>query len=356
MNMLAETQAFPQERTQTGVENHLEWLPAVDPDHIDILNMLPRDAATVRLLSAGLEAGVRLASRASPLINPVAISVAIGPWPCKLVLSAGTLERLLQGLGITRMIANFAPRQRSILVEHVLSEQLTRFEEILGHPIRFGEEEEFADYDVVLPWVIDFDDFPRNAELHLDRDAARVLGQALKQARPGDGAGLVSTLAFPVQLCAGTQVLTVAQLQGLRPGDVILRRESSEASPFAILSRRFFAFIKADGPTHRLTSGWEPLAKNWEHSTMSESYSNTSGAAGFEQVEDLPVELVFEIGRCELPVSEIRKLGEGSVLPAAASTANAVNILANGRLVGNGELVRIGAGLGVRVLRLSKNG
>lgn len=85
---------------------------------------------------------------------------------------------------------------------------------------------------------------------------------------------------------------------------------------------------------------------------MSQSYTSPSGSAGFEQVDDLPVELVFEIGRCELPLSEIRKLGEGSVLPAAASTTNAVNILANGRLVGSGELVKIGAGLGVRVVRL----
>ncbi|UXN58295.1 type III secretion system cytoplasmic ring protein SctQ [Phyllobacterium zundukense] len=356
MKRLAEAQTFPQEQWQTGLKDNLEWLPWVDPAHIEILNMFPRDAAPVRLIGAGVEAGVRLASRVLPLVNPVAIPVAIGPWACKLVLSAGTLERLLQGLGITKMIANFAPRQRSILVEHMLSEQLAQLEAILGHPIRFGEQKELADSDVVLPWVIDFDDFPRNAELHLGREAARALGQALRQARPGHGAELVAVLAFPIQLCAGTQVVTVSELQELRSGDVILRRESSEANPFAILSRRFFAFIRADRQEHRLTSGWKPLAKNWEHSTMSESTSNASGAAGFEQIEDLPVDLVFEIGRCELPLSEIRKLGEGSVLPVAASTTSAVNILANGRLVGNGELVKIGAGLGVRVLRLSKNG
>lgn len=353
--MLAEKRAFPQEQAKTGLKDNLEWLTAVDPDHIEIVNMFPRNATSVRLNSAGIDVGLQLANRASPLINPVVIPIAVGPWACKLVLSAGTLERLLQGLGITKMIANFAPRQRSILVEHMLTEQLTQLEEILGQPIRFGEQEEIADYDIMLPWIINFDDFPRNAELHLGRDAARALGGALKQIGSSDGAELVSTLAFPIQLCAGTQTLTVLELQELRSGDVILRKESSEADPFAILSGRLFASIKDDGKTHRLTSGWKPLATNWENSTMSQSYSDP-GAADFERLEDLPVELVFEIGRCELPLSDIRKLGEGSVLPAAASTESAVKILANGRLVGSGELVKIGAGLGVRVLRLSKNG
>ncbi len=349
--MLAETQTFS-ESPPTNRSDPLDWLPSVNPDHIAILNMFPRDIVSVPLTNSGPEIGVYLADKASLLLNPVAVPVAIGPWACKLVLSAGTLERLVQGLGITKMIASLAPRQRIILIEHVLSEQLDRLEEVIGHAIRFGEREEVADYDIILPWILDFDDYPRNAELHLTRDAAQLLGGVLKQSESHDATELLSRIEFPVQLCAGTQVLTVAELRDLKAGDVILSRESSEADPIAILSGRFTASITPDGQTYRLTSGWTLPAKNGENSIMSQSYTNPSGSAGFEQVDDLPVELVFEIGRCELPLSEIRKLGEGSVLPAAASTTNAVNILANGRLVGSGELVKIGAGLGVRVLRL----
>lgn len=349
--MLAETQTFS--KNKPGDEKDpLDWLPSVDPDHIAILNLFPKNTVSVRLTNNGPAIGVHLADQASLLLNPVAVPVAIGPWACKLVLSAGTLERLVQGFGITKMIASLEPRQRSILIEYVLSDQLDRLEEIIGHPIRFGEREETASYDIVLPWVLDFDDYPRNAELHLTRDAAQLLGNALKQLHPHDEPELLSSIGFPVQLCAGTQVVTVAELRDLRAGDVILRRESPEADPIAILSRRFVASVAPDEQTYRLTSGWSLPAKNGENSTMSQSYSNSAGSAGFEQVDDLPVELVFEIGRCELPLSEIRKLGEGSVVPTAASTSNAVNILANGRLIGSGELVKIGAGLGVRVVRL----
>jgi type III secretion protein Q len=352
MNMLAETRTFSEDET-TGGEDTLDWLPSVNPDHAAILNLFPKTTAPVQLTGDGSAIGVRLADQATLLLNPVAVPVAIGPWACKLVLSAGTLERLMQGFGITRMIASLAPRQRNILIEHVLSAQLDRLEEIIGQPIRFGDREETADYDIMLPWVLDFDDYPRNAELHLSRDAALLLGGAMKQTTgSGNIAEFVSNISFPVQLCAGTQTISVAELRDIRPGDVILHKEPADAGPVAILSGRFTAPVTADGQTHRLTSGWSLPAKNGENSAMSQSNSNPSGSAGFEQVDDLPVELVFEIGRCELPLSEIRKLGEGSVLPAAASTANAVSILANGRLIGSGELVKIGAGVGVRVVRL----
>ncbi|CCE99424.1 Flagellar motor switch phosphatase fliY fragment (plasmid) [Sinorhizobium fredii HH103] len=49
-------------------------------------------------------------------------------------------------------------------------------------------------------------------------------------------------------------------------------------------------------------------------------------------------------------------MGEGTVLHASPSLSSPVSILANGRLVGKGELIRIGEGLGVRVVRLSTDG
>ncbi|EJN03654.1 type III secretion system cytoplasmic ring protein SctQ [Phyllobacterium sp. YR531] len=349
--MLAESQTFSNDLS-AGDKDTLDWLPSVDPDHIAILNLFPRNPVSVQLTNNGPEIGLYLADKASLLLNPVAVPVAIGPWACKLVLSAGTLERLVQGFGITKMISTLAPRQRSILIEHVLTAQLDRLEEIVGHPVRFGDQEEIAHYDIMLPWVLDFDDYPRNAELHLTRDAAQLLGSALNQADSHGAPEILSNISFPVQIRAGTQVVSVSELRELRTGDVILRKETSEADPIAVLSGRFVASTASDGQTHRLTSGWSLPAKNGETSTMSQSYSNAAGSAGFEQVDDLPVELVFEVGRCELPLSEVRKLGEGSVLPTAASTTNAVNILANGRLIGSGELVKIGAGLGVRVVRL----
>lgn len=71
-------------------------------------------------------------------------------------------------------------------------------------------------------------------------------------------------------------------------------------------------------------------------------------------LEDLPVALAFEVGRKAMPLGEIRQLTAGAVVQLD-TTGQAVDILANGRRVGQGEMVRIGESLGVRVIRMFDN-
>lgn len=355
MNILQEAQGTS---GATGeITDDLAWLPVVAPSQIDVLNMFRRDSTPLRVNIAGLDGHLLLADHGHPLVNPVAMPVAVGPWACRLVLPGETLKRLLQVSGVVRNATELAPLQRAILIEYVLTEQLNQLEAAIAQPVHIDWHDQVADFDIILPWVIDFDDFQCNAELHLTSDAARVLGRVRENSHSNDTAALASSIAFPIQLCAGTQELAVSELKHLRIGDVIMREEPFGTDPFAILSGRFFAPIKPDRNTYILDADWRSFNKSQESLMTSQTKFDTAGSADdLGQLEDLPVQLVFEIGRCELPLSELRKLGEGSVLPTAPSTTNAVNILANGRLVGNGELVKIGAGLGVRVLRLSKNG
>ena len=68
-------------------------------------------------------------------------------------------------------------------------------------------------------------------------------------------------------------------------------------------------------------------------------------------MDELPVRLVFEAGRAEVPLGELGQVGPGHVF-ALPGAAGLVHILANGRRIGQGELVQVGEGAGVRVLRL----
>ncbi len=340
------------------MSDDLAWLPVVAPSHVDILNMFRRDTTPLRVNIAGLDGHLLLADRSHPLGNPVAMPVTVGPWPLRLILPGETLKRLLQASGVVvSNAAELAPLQRAILIEYVLAQQLIELEAAIAQPIHIDWQDQVADFDIVLPWVLHFDDFQCNAELHLTSDAARALGRLRERSRSNDNAALASAIAFPIQLCAGTQELAVSELKDLRLGDVILREQPFGTDPFVVLSGRFFAPVKPDGNSYILVADWRSFNKSQESPMKSQTKIDTAGSTeDLGQLEDLPVQLVFEIGRYELPLSELRKLGEGSILPTAPSTANAVNILANGRLVGNGELVKIGAGLGVRVVRLSKNG
>ncbi len=72
-------------------------------------------------------------------------------------------------------------------------------------------------------------------------------------------------------------------------------------------------------------------------------------------VDDLPVRLVFEIGRADITLDELRSLSVGAPLPLERAANSAVHIFANGRRIGAGEMVMIGDQLGVRVTRLNGN-
>lgn len=67
---------------------------------------------------------------------------------------------------------------------------------------------------------------------------------------------------------------------------------------------------------------------------------------------DLEVTLVFELGRCEIDLGTLRTLAPGYVFPLSADPAGPVDIVANGRRIGRGEIVRIGETLGIRATRL----
>jgi type III secretion protein Q len=72
--------------------------------------------------------------------------------------------------------------------------------------------------------------------------------------------------------------------------------------------------------------------------------------------DELPVRVLFEIGRLELSFGELRRLDVGSLLPLARGADNTVDIVVSGKRIGRGALIRIGESVGVRVTRLFDHG
>lgn len=70
-------------------------------------------------------------------------------------------------------------------------------------------------------------------------------------------------------------------------------------------------------------------------------------------VGSLPVRMVFEIGRREMSLDELKQLGVGAPIALEKPASSVVDILANGRRIGAGEMVLIGDQLGVRITRLN---
>lgn len=75
-------------------------------------------------------------------------------------------------------------------------------------------------------------------------------------------------------------------------------------------------------------------------------------STGAVDVENLPVQMVFVAGEMEIPLRELHALAPGYVFDLGHPVDRHVEIRANGRTVGTGELVDIDGRVGVRVLSL----
>jgi len=64
---------------------------------------------------------------------------------------------------------------------------------------------------------------------------------------------------------------------------------------------------------------------------------------------DIPLEVSAELGRANMPVSEIIKLDEGSVIELSKLVGEPMEILINGLLTARGEVVVVNERFGVRV-------
>ncbi|MBR0647780.1 type III secretion system cytoplasmic ring protein SctQ [Plastoroseomonas hellenica] len=155
---------------------------------------------------------------------------------------------------------------------------------------------------------------------------------------------------IPVSLRIAMADLPRAALATLRPGDAILlsalRPRRHEAVAVAAESLawpvRLDERARAAGPRRRAA------ALGLQEWTMSEQQP-----ADELPLDEIPIRLAFEVGRAEMSLAELGAVGEGHIFPLGRDPlAGPVDILANGRRIGQGELVEVGGTLAVRVLSL----
>jgi len=82
-------------------------------------------------------------------------------------------------------------------------------------------------------------------------------------------------------------------------------------------------------------------------------------------VLDIPVQLSVELGRTKVPIKHILQLGQGSVVELDALAGEPMDVLVNGYLIAQGEIVVVNDKFGIRLTdvvtpserlrRLSKN-
>ncbi|MFV9473406.1 flagellar motor switch protein FliN [Advenella sp. RU8] len=69
----------------------------------------------------------------------------------------------------------------------------------------------------------------------------------------------------------------------------------------------------------------------------------------FSFIKDIPVQLSVELGRARLPIKDILKLGQGSIVELNAQAGEPMDVLINGMLIAQGEIVSVNGNYGVRL-------
>lgn len=77
-------------------------------------------------------------------------------------------------------------------------------------------------------------------------------------------------------------------------------------------------------------------------------------AADLEAVFDIPVKVSAVLGKCQLQVSQLMKLGRGAVIELDRKVGEAIDVYVNNRLVARGEVVLIEDRLGVTMTEIVK--
>ncbi|MCS3466952.1 type III secretion protein Q [Pseudomonas sp. JUb42] len=186
-------------------------------------------------------------------------------------------------------------------------------------------------------------------QLHMDEDGADLLAAALDLYAPTVPHDL-GHLPLPMTVDSGEAWLTLAELRSLLPGDVVMLDPwpASQVRLCAVTGLQ--ARAQLDGQRLQLLE--QPFAVN----SMKEHHMTEVGAGrGLEtsleaSLNELPLKLVCQVGSVEMTLAQLRELGTGSLLQLTPSMQEGVDLMINGRRVGQGQLVQVGEGLGVRLL------
>jgi len=84
--------------------------------------------------------------------------------------------------------------------------------------------------------------------------------------------------------------------------------------------------------------------------------SNASASqppADMEFILDIPLEITAELGRTEIRINELLKLGQGSVIEFSKLAGETLDVLANQKLIAKGEVVVVNDKYGIRLTEIA---
>lgn len=323
-----------------------------DPQWLTLHNRLHRQRQGWTGQVAGLALSVQWSGAPQPAETGLEVCLTLGEAPLSVFLPGEALTLL--GLPSP----DFSHLASAMLLELALLSLIEPIEQLSGLPLRIAPR---ARASQAQPFVVSLimqvqlaQGAPLNVALQLSADAAALLADLLERhATPA--AQPLPALQLPFTVENGEAALSLGELRSLHPGDVVMLDHWPDGQARLVLKgRRVQARTERDGNVLKLLE--PPIALNFlkEH-LMTEAAMTESALTGTADpqslvLDELPLTLVCQVGSVELSLAQLRELGTGSVVQLTPQAHDGVDLMVNGRKVGQGQLVKIGDGLGVRLL------
>jgi type III secretion system YscQ/HrcQ family protein len=169
-------------------------------------------------------------------------------------------------------------------------------------------------------------------------------------------ASVKEQITWQIMVRIGFVDLSVGDLEDLKPGDTLLYTPEVELIlPAGIRSRVSECGWRA--VRDEINPYCFELKEFFERSALMEENTKLQDeveAVGKVELTDLPVRIHVVLSQIELSLKDLEGLTDGSVIQLDEEHPGAVQLVANSRVLGEGELVEIDGRLGVQITRWRK--
>jgi len=102
-------------------------------------------------------------------------------------------------------------------------------------------------------------------------------------------------------------------------------------------------------------SGEKTTASSVELSTVTEEKKSSqppNSDLNLKMILDVPVDIRVELGSTSLSIGKILKLSAGSIIALDRTVGSPADIIVNGKLIGQGDVVVVDDNFGIRITKL----
>ncbi|RFB86360.1 type III secretion protein [Rhizobium leguminosarum bv. trifolii] len=284
--------------------------------------------------------------------DPVGILCRVGEREQMLIASAGALRLLAERLEPLLLWEKLSPSEKAAVVEHLFAEAFEAIENRISMSLsllQIGAETQ-PDVSGNFGFDIGWNGMSLPLSGRFDETAlAGLVGWASRLPRR-----TLNVLTTAVSIRRGYAVLSVSEIKSLRLGDGIVIDGGAPETVVAITGERYLATcMRSDkgavltGPLLSTPTG--PMRHFMTNETVDQELQ---GEPRPSPVDSIPIKLVFDAGRLELPLRTLEMIGEGYVFNLDRPLSDAVDIIAQGRVIGRGEIISVDGLSAVRVTAL----